>query len=142
MKPSVTPDATRAVLADIADAVRPVERARTAAAVDRVLRTASRGCSETLYAWDVLTRPLLDELGLTAEPLGDLCPFCMLLDRETDNGLDGWFLYYLNPSNVPEDERQRYAPWVVSPHLFDTRSDPTPSGSNQRRRVTTEQGEG
>ena len=118
MKAPVDKATTARVLAGIADAVRPVERARTAAAVDRVLASASRGCSESFYAWDLVTRHLLRELGLTVEDLGDLCPFCMMADRETDNTLDGWFHYYLNQSNVPEDERERYAPWVVSPHLF------------------------
>lgn len=43
MKANVDRAETRRVLADIADAVRPVERARTAAAVDRVLEGITGG---------------------------------------------------------------------------------------------------
>lgn len=151
MKPSVTPDATRAVLADIADAVRPVERARTAAAVERVLRTATADLWGEPAEAALHLADLYEDLGVTRLTLGELGCDCNGECRDDDvfairdDATPGMVTAHPLPDEAQvaaaEFQRRRYAPWVVSPHLFDQRSDPTPSGSNQRRRVTTEQGE-
>lgn len=116
MKPSATRVATARVLAEIDDAVRPVERARTAAAVDRVLASAApciwgAGCGEDV------TDYLCDQLGLgfdaAVEQHDDkTCP-CTRDDypeRASLPGLvaadSGWFT--------------EYQPRNVSPHLFPT----------------------
>lgn len=116
MKASVTPAATARVMRDIAEAVRPVEHARTAAAVERVLRTASRGCSESFNGWLTVTQPLLEQSAF--DYLGDMCEWCVLFDEATDEVV-GLHIYYLDAECVPDDERRRYAPWNVSPHLFE-----------------------
>jgi hypothetical protein len=140
VKPSVTPDATRAVLADIADAVRPVERARTAAAVDRVLETAAPSILGCGAGWSI-AKGLSVELGIQLADVGHTGS-CGCFEAYIDRDSLGDLLAAADDCSCEEcaDTHERYAPWVVSPHLFDTRSDPTPSGSNQRRRVTTEQG--
>jgi hypothetical protein len=108
---------TSRILDDIADAVRPVERARTTAAVDRVLATASAGCSEMASAFVEVTKPVAGSLGVEVTWLGDNCPYCSCYwDREYDElpGLHAEFDAY-----QADDQRERYAPWNVSPHLFD-----------------------
>lgn len=118
MKARVDRAATERVLADIADAVRPVDRARTAAAVERVLRTASPGVFENAWGYFNLTQPLSVELGFTLadDRFGCQGP-CDGCDTDTAVDLPG-LTYYIDSGLVPGRERRRYAPWVVSPHLF------------------------
>jgi hypothetical protein len=73
VKATVDPTATRRVLADIDAAVRPVEHARTAAAVERVLRTASCSLYEPADARRALWE-LYEEFELT-DVVDDLCDF-------------------------------------------------------------------
>lgn len=100
MKAPVDKASTARVLADIADAVRPVERARTAAAVERVIHVTAPSvttCVSSCPCW-------VEETRADWIHRDDATP-------GMDTGCD------------PEcpcmaDERRRYAPEVVSPHLF------------------------
>lgn len=94
MKTNVDRAETRRVLADIADAVRPVERARTAAAVNRVLDGA---CAN----------------GPLSMPRGSHTPF------RTYYLTGDPALNLLGPDEVLAEI---YAPHVVSPHLFGDQS--------------------
>ena len=117
MKPSVDRSATSRVLADIDEAVRPVERARTAAAVERVLQTVAPGMSGPLGGLDV-TFAVCDELDIDWFPgtwCDDACPWCDDADYGVDD-LPGFRHEWKNPPTAAE--RRRYAPWNVSPHLF------------------------
>lgn len=113
MKPDSTRAATARVLADIDAAVRPVERARTAAAVDRVLTSASPGCSELWAAWCEVTSVLLGA-DIWSWP-DDQCPHCTWMDNVTDEIPQFSSLRESRATVVTE-----YAPWNVSPHLFPT----------------------
>lgn len=100
MKPDSTRAATARVLADIEAAVRPVERARTAAAVDRVLTSAAPGPDGSLAPKTCLG--------------GRGCPCSRwnkvpLSDRPRASISDSAFR-----------ARELYAPHNVSPHLFPT----------------------
>lgn len=113
MKPSVSPTATSRVLLDIDRAMAPVERARTAAAVERVLRTATPDViGDASPEGGELTLSLCGELGLE--------PFCSWhssqcdcsgseIDRDTLGGL--LRVGRRHPWQLPADE--------VSPHLFE-----------------------
>lgn len=120
MKPSVAIEDTRRVLADIEAVVLQVEMARTAAAVERVLATASPGVFESPTAAQVV-RPLFAELGVFRPQLGcaggagcgcveDVIPV---------DGLPGlWHAAFVYSRDLVT-QRALYAPWVVSPHLFE-----------------------
>jgi hypothetical protein len=117
VKPSVDREATRQLLADIADAVRPVELARTAAAVERALRTASPSVFQ-LATGAFLAQPILDELGLQRprHGCGEGCG-CEDDTIEPDD-LPGLSMQFLVVGSNLTEQQSRYAPWVVSPHLF------------------------
>lgn len=104
MKPVPSRAATARVLADIDAAVRPVERARTAAAVDRVLATAMSG--ETCLG------PAEDcdcHVGRI-----ERCNATPGLIRDCSCGGDCELADHVSK------QAQRYAPHNVSPHLFPT----------------------
>jgi hypothetical protein len=100
VKPTVDREATRRVLADIDDAVRPVERARTAAAVERVLDSAVSASGITPHG-----------------ACGDRsCP--CVEDAILRDSLGDWFRP-LSKAEFRDAVWQRgYAPWDISPHLF------------------------
>ena len=127
MKAPTDKAATRRVLAGI-DAVL---RERTAAAVERTLTTASPGCSgydAAAAAEDVVYR-LCKELGV--EPVRGVpcnvsgCECFADPNRDDYIGSD-----HATPGMTDAEEwndcladplhrqQRRYAPWVVSPHLF------------------------
>lgn len=105
MKAPVDKATTARVLADIADAVRPVDMARTAAAVERVLATMSSG--------ELCNGPFDDcECWNGETERDDATPG--LVRQCTCDGED-----YCELSAAIDRQRERYAPWVVSPHLFE-----------------------
>ena len=120
MKASINPAATRRLLADIADAIRPIEHARTAAAVDRVLATASRGLYDPMSGRVALWE-LYEEVDLATSSNDDgvcLVGECSWCDQpEPVDDLPG-LTYYLDAQNIPCFDRERNTPWVVSPDLF------------------------
>lgn len=102
MKASVDRSTTARVLADIADAVRPVERARTAAAhedggVPEAYTTCFDDCPQTEEHYDALVS----------------MASCNATPGLARLGADGGAL-----RRLLEDQRVDYAPWNVSPHLF------------------------
>lgn len=129
MKGSASPITTRQVLAGIADAIRPVECARTAAAVDRVLETATPGLNgETWEGNNVAYRVAVGDLDIDLSPLRfhDLADTDMeVVDATPGMALAGLAEYVLDgpystasPSTALVWQQHRYAPWRVSPHLF------------------------
>jgi hypothetical protein len=117
VKPSVDPEATRQLLADIADAVRPVELARTAAAVERVLRTMAPGLYQPAVG-GLVVAGVARELGV--EMAGDSrCRFgCEACAGHRGVDLPGLVAEWALTNNELVEQRERYAPWNVSPHLF------------------------
>lgn len=114
MKASVAPAATRRVLAGI-DAVL---RERTAQAVERVLATVSPAPYENAWGHITVTEPLSRGLGFELVRRFGCDGPCDACDSEGDvDNLPG-LTYVLDASLVPDRDRRRYAPWVVSPHLF------------------------
>ena len=118
MKPSVTPAATAKVLAGIDRTL-----GTTAEAVERVLQTATPGLGGDVSSAEEVTSLLCEELGL--EPLNwlatfscedDDCPWCNT-DGYLVVELPGFRAPWMRPSDA---ERDAYAPWVISPHLFAT----------------------
>lgn len=95
------------MLADIDAAVRPVERARTAAAVDRVLATAMSGetCMGAAEDCDCLDAEI-ERCNATPG---------LITDCSCGGAVTGCAL----SAHIGE-QMQRYAPWNVSPHLFPT----------------------
>lgn len=122
MKSAPTRAATARVLADIDAAVRPVERARTAAAVDRVLATASPGHGVATLASRGYTFRIAEEVGVA--PVRTYCEVHCLGGEECPGNLDdredstGGVLSAL--ATPTPWQRERYAPHNVSPHLFPT----------------------
>lgn len=114
MKAPVDKAATRRVLAGI-DAVL---RERTAEAVERVLTTATPAPYE--YAWGLfnVTEPLHRELGFELVQRFGCERTCDACDAEDDRYNLPGLTFVLDASLVPARQRDRYAPWVVSPHLF------------------------
>lgn len=127
MKASVAPATTRKVLAGI-DAVL---RERTAEAVERVLATASPGYSgyDTDTAAEDLVYHLCKELGV--EPAKGTSCFVAMCECFNDPDRDDYISSdHATPGMTDAEEwndfladpihrqRRRYAPWVVSPHLF------------------------
>jgi hypothetical protein len=124
VKPSVDREATRQMLADIADAVRPVELARTAAAVDRVLATATPSMASQCDEGVELADDLCVELGLELEYPGlcldDDCP-CLFGAANVDRDEATPGMVAIRSVGDPADrliQEARYHPWNVSPHLF------------------------
>lgn len=113
MKASVDRQATREVLAAIEDAVRPVELARTSAAAERVLRTATPSTEGPASGSAMFTFDLAHELGVTPVMFDHLGCDCLFESGIEFDNLGDWFeVSYAATSG-------RYAPWVVSPHLFE-----------------------
>lgn len=122
MKASVAPATTRKVLAGI-DAVL---RERTAEAVGRVLSTASPGHGP--FPSPEASRLAFD-LCSGAFPTVTTCPedcpgwvagecFAAEIDFNSLPGMTDAQGFHGLLGNSIETQRRRYAPWVVSPHLF------------------------
>jgi hypothetical protein len=121
MKASVARADTARVLADIDDAVRPVERARTAAAVDRVLATASVAhgpfAGAHIQSYEICAVAGREPGHHTycdthcPDPAG-----CRSAAIEREDGHPG--LAPARGAKCITRQRQTYAPWNVSPHLF------------------------
>jgi hypothetical protein len=121
VKPSVSPTTTSRVLLDIERAVAPVERARTAAAVERVLRTASPGISPDAIDVVPITKQICRDVGVKpvqrtlCQQVGCECLWEPSMER-----------VHATPGMVVDlgffdlsDQVQTYAPWRVSPHLIE-----------------------
>lgn len=122
-KSAVDRATTRRVLDDIDATLRPIDRARTAAAVDRVLATSCPDFWSETAAGALATAGLYEELNITRrDRVTEGCDLdCECSDADIDDLVDD-----ATPGMVPGNslafdltiQRKRYAPEVISPHQF------------------------